>query len=1203
MNSFNILRGLKIIFLLLIPIPALTQDGIVNRVILIGDAGEINPKQETIIPYAADLVIEEKTTVLFLGDNIYPRGMGLPGSGEESATADILRSQYEPMRKMGAPVYFIPGNHDWDKSGKNGLAKVKAQGAFLAAQNDSLLRLVPPNGCPDPIEIPISDNMVIIAYDSEWWLFPYTKIDAKTECECSSEEEVLESMEELFYKNQDKTILLASHHPFRSYGVHGGYYSLKDHLFPLTALNENLYIPLPVVGSLYPLLRTSVFLNPEDLPHPDYRYLKRKINDVFNGFPNLIHVAGHEHGLQFIRDNDQYQVVSGSGAKRSYIKNGRDLLYKNSLQGFVTVDMMKDRSTKITYFIYDDEGVKEDFGYTIPYKKENAAADGRPAIDVDSMVVIANAKYNEVGKFHRKVFGENYRKEWAAPTKVPVIRISEVSGGLTPIKRGGGMQTISLRLADSTGKQWVLRSVNKSSEALLPSTLHYTFAEDFVDDAVSAQHPYSALMVPPIANAAKVPHTDPIIGIVAPDSALGVHNLAMANTLALLEEREPLGDSDNTPKMLGKITNDNDDTFGTKTFQRSRMLDLLLGDWDRHGDQYRWVDELPGKNKDYRVVPRDRDQVLRVMDGILPYFVSRSWAVPTIQGFGPRIKDVDYSLFKSDFLNAQPEMQIGLKDWNELSNEFVANITDSVLVESVKRLPLSSYEIRHEELLQDLKERRDAIPEEMEKHYRFINSIVDIRLSDKNEWVRIEDTPENELRVWVRKINKEGERKKTLMDKSYDPALTKEIRIYLSGGKDSVEVNTPKSDMKIRIIGGAGQKNYQVQAASKKIKLYDLGNSTSSGMENRLQKHIAADSSTVAFVPVNLYNIMMPLVTAGYDRDDGILLGGGFKYTHQRGFRKVPFAHTQQLMVKGSLSTGSFKVNYEGRWKEAVGKADLVIDADAHAPNNTQNFFGLGNNSEYDRDNGIEHYRTRFNLYELKPALEWNGQLSSFKIGPALQYYTFDPAKNRGRFIENSDELHTYDSLSIDQNKLFAGVITELVRDNRDNKVLPTSGGYFNAQVKAYTGLDDYSRSFAQLTSEFAFYKSFANEAIVLANRTGGGTTLGKTTFYQSLFLGGHGNLMGLRKYRYAGEHLLYNNLELRIKLAQIGSYILPGQLGLIGFYDVGKTWAKGYNSKDIHQGKGGGVYYAPAQMVVVQLIAGHAEGSWYPYFSLGFRF
>src|SRR5690606_39948210 len=124
-------------------------------------------------------------------------------------------------------------------------------------------------------------------------------------------------------------------------------------------------------------------------------------------------------------------------------------------------------------------------------------------------------------------------------------RISEISGGLKPIKRGGGMQTISLRLKDAEGKDWVLRSVRKSAEALLPIALHYTFAEDFVDDAVSAQHPYSALMIPPIANAAKVPHTDPIIGIVAPHSALGVHNLAMANTLALMEEREPLGDSDN----------------------------------------------------------------------------------------------------------------------------------------------------------------------------------------------------------------------------------------------------------------------------------------------------------------------------------------------------------------------------------------------------------------------------------------------------------------------------------------------------------------------------------------------------------------------------------------------------------------------------------------------------------------------------------
>lgn len=346
------------------------QDSVVNRVIFIGDAGEINFKQETIIPLAAALVLKGKTTVMFLGDNIYPSGMGLPGSKEELETASILRSQYEPMRAADAPVYFIPGNHDWDKMGKEGLAKIRAQGNFLAAQQDSLLRLVPENGCPDPVEIPISDHMVIIAYDSEWWLFPHKKIDTDVECACDSEVKVIEKLKELARKNKNKTILVASHHPFYSYGVHAGYYSWKDHIFPLTILNKNFYLPLPLIGSLYPLMRSTVFSNPEDMNHSDYKRLKREVNGVFEGFPNYIYISGHDHGLQFIKKGDQYQIVSGSGAKSSSIKSNNNLFYKNSMQGFVTVDMLLDRSTQITYYTYDNKGIKADYVYRIPYKKE-----------------------------------------------------------------------------------------------------------------------------------------------------------------------------------------------------------------------------------------------------------------------------------------------------------------------------------------------------------------------------------------------------------------------------------------------------------------------------------------------------------------------------------------------------------------------------------------------------------------------------------------------------------------------------------------------------------------------------------------------------------------------------------------------------------------------------------------------------------------
>src|SRR5690606_35141642 len=246
------------------------------------------------------------------------------------------------------------------------------------------------------------------------------------------------------------------------------------------------------------------------------------------------------------------------------------------MQGFVTLDLMDDRSVRIIYYEYKDQSVKEVFTYTVPYQPEGLTGKqyhigneyNLKQIEADSVTLRAHPDFDKRGKFHRKLFGENYRKEWAAETKLPVIRISEIGGGLTPIKRGGGMQTTSLRLVNTTGKDWVLRSVLKSAEALIPAALHNTIAETIFDDAVSAQHPYSALMVPPIANAAGVPSANPVIGLVAPDSALGVHNLAFANKLSLLEEREPLGDSDNTFKMLEKVYNDNDDSFGAKTFFR-----------------------------------------------------------------------------------------------------------------------------------------------------------------------------------------------------------------------------------------------------------------------------------------------------------------------------------------------------------------------------------------------------------------------------------------------------------------------------------------------------------------------------------------------------------------------------------------------------------------------------------------------------------
>jgi hypothetical protein len=802
----------------------------------------------------------------------------------------------------------------------------------------------------------------------------------------------------------------------------------------------------------------------------------------------------------------------------------------------------------------------------------------------DSVTIQVRPDYDKVGKFKRFLLGENYRKEFAAPTTLPVIHISQIHGGLEPIRTGGGMQTVSLRLKDKTGKEWVLRNLEKNPDPLLPEALRQTFVRDVLDDYMSAQHPFAPLIVPVLAEAAGVPHANPIIGMVAPDSALGAYQQLFAGSVALLEEREPMGKSDNTVEMQEELKADNDNSYNHKSFLRARLLDLLLSDWDRHPDQWRWVDTKKGKGKFYEPVPRDRDQALFIRQGLMPYFASRPWILPTLQGFDGDINHVKYSLIKSNFINGYMASQFSHEEWIQITNDFVKAITDSVIEKAFQKLPASAYKIRGAQLAAQMKQRRDNIPKAMEQFYRFINKRLDIQATDKNELFEITGTKDNRLTITARKIGSKGPSGEILFSKTYNPSLTKEIRLYLHDGNDSVTINNETAPIKLRIIGADGKKSYNIANSRKRVRLYE---------------------NDTAYIPVNLYNMTMPLYTAGFNLDDGLIFGIGFKHIHQ-GFRKLPYASVQQLMVAHSFSTSAFRITYRGEWLKVAGNLDFTLQAVAKAPDNTQNFFGRGNTTIFNKTGNFRRfYRTRFAIYQVDPAFRWRfSKGGAFSIGPSLQFYRYDRDENIGRLISFPALIGSYDSSIVEEKKEHLGLVVNLSLDNRNSRLFPDSGIFFNIRAQAYAGMNDYSKTFIQFIPEFAFYKALnARRTIILAERLGGGISVGKTAFYQSLFLGGHENLLGYRQFRFAGQHSLYNNLELRIKLADFANYILPGQFGITGFFDIGRVWEKTNNSGEWHNGAGGGVYFAPAQLLVLQLIAGHSKEGWLPYFTLGFRF
>src|SRR5438876_10669420 len=105
-----------------------------------------------------------------------------------------------------------------------------------------------------------------------------------------------------------------------------------------------------------------------------------------------------------------------------------------------------------------------------------AAAQSQRSLGTDSVTVVPGKDYAASGG-HRFFFGSHYRDLWTTPIRVPVLSLRSFAGGLTPLRKGGGQQTKSLRFKGANGREYAFRSVSKNATAVLPADLRETFAE------------------------------------------------------------------------------------------------------------------------------------------------------------------------------------------------------------------------------------------------------------------------------------------------------------------------------------------------------------------------------------------------------------------------------------------------------------------------------------------------------------------------------------------------------------------------------------------------------------------------------------------------------------------------------------------------------------------------------------------------------
>lgn len=837
----------------------------------------------------------------------------------------------------------------------------------------------------------------------------------------------------------------------------------------------------------------------------------------------------------------------------------------------------------------------------------------------DSITVAVAPQYDQVGKVHRFLFGENYRKLWAVPVKIRVFHLDKEKGGLSIERKGGGMQSASLRLKDKTGQEWVLRTVQKYAERVLPPNLRKSVAADILQDQISTANPFAALTVPPLADAVGIRHANPEIVYMPDDPALGEYRKDFANKVFLFEERQPeeTPNTDNSKKVQKKLREDNDVSFDAKVVLRARLLDMIIGDWDRHDDQWRWEKNKNGKQTIYTPIPRDRDQVYYKTSGVFPWIVAHQWLKARFQPYSEHIRDIKAWNLSGQYFDRYFLSSLSEEDWKEQISYVQQHLTDEVIENAFNRLPPAIYKLSAPELIKTMKARRNNMTMEAIEYYRFLAQIVEIPTSDKRDQFSLNYEDDGKLDVTINKINKERETKQVTYHRVFDPKVTKEIRLYGFDGEDLFKVTGEgKSAIKVRMIGGGGTDTFTVAPNVENkgnLFIYDRSDKKNIYPEKGLAKlRLGRDSSVNSYEKDNYkFDRFEPIILGQYNNDYGVSLIGGFALT-KHGFRKEPYASRNELLVEYSLARHSFEITYKGDFRKAVGDNDLKINVRSRGPNNVSNFFGIGNETVFEKDHiikdeegddkkPIEYYRNRYDLINADVRLSHTYNKLTINGGIAGQYYTSSADNNDDKYLAAYNA--TNPQQNVFSNKAYAGLVAGFDYDTR-NGPRPTKGVYWTTSLTGLQQVNSGSNRYGQIFTEFNFYLNPGGDStFIIANRTGLGTTVGNAEFFQQLKLGGLQTLRGYHTWRFTGKTMAYNGLEFRLKALDFNSYLFPGSIGIMGFNDIGRVWTPGESSSKWHDGYGGGIYINPAEMLSIQFSKGYSPEGSISYFSLNYKF
>ena len=1104
---------------------------------------------------------DENATLLLLGNNASEQGFSKDNQ-QAKQQLDAYAELWKPFSKR---IYFIPGSSDW----KSGLKGLKAQEEYLEKIFHNKDIFQPEKGCPIE-KVEINDDVDLLLLDSQWVLSNWDKTpNINDHCDIKNKTEFYIEVEHEIVKSQGKTVLIAVYHPVATYGKYGNTYSFG--------------------------------INPENINNKYYKEFSDRLLTIAQQSKNVVFVSGHEQNLQYIIDKKTHVIISGAGGEIHNANSGKKSKFHSNQSGFSKITEYKDGSLWVSFYgasnnfeapLYASEVIAVEEGVTIPDYNE---------LSTPTYVYKSIYKPEELERsgFYKALWGEHYRSDYEKKIKVKSALLDTLYGGLSVIRKGGGHQTNSLRLKTKDGREFAMRSAKKSAlrfiqyfifkTQYLDPDIEDTYFIQLLQDYWTTANPYGSLTIGDLSDALNIYHANTELYFIPKQKALESYNENYGDKLYFIEERltdghegvTSLGSTnkiESTSNLLEELRRKDKIAINEGLYIRTRLFDNIIGDWDRHADQWKWAVKEQENGVDlYEPIPRDRDQVYSDFDGfMLGALTVLNPPLRFMQRYDDTYNQTKWFNDAGDDVDLAVLINHTQEDWLREARFIKENLTEDVVNKAFEKFPAEIDRAKVERTKKALLGRLSKVEENAINLYEYLRSCVLITGTDKDDHFVITRKPNGITNVTGYRIIK-GEKGTEFWNVDYNKSVTNELWIYGLDDDDIFEVNGKGNKyIKIKIIGGQNNDIYRINNRSN-LRVFDQ-KSKPNTFETPVSKTLSDnyDLNTYYFKK-NRRDITQTVPIFRFDPDNGFGLGATFHYT-KNSLRRNPFTAKHSLSAVYFTETSGVDLEYSGEFANIFEKINLGIKAGFSSPNFTNNFFGFGNEtSNFDDVLDFDFNRVRIQTLSFAPSLIYRGYHGS-EIRFGVSYENVVVEKTNGRFIETFP-LNPF----VFEGQDFFGAEASYEYKNFDNEAQPKSGIGIKITTGYKTNFDE-EKGFGYVIPELRLTtKIDKNGRLVYATKFKAHFNLSNEfEFHQAASIGDGDGLRGLRQQRFSGKSSFYQNSDLRLSLGRIRNSIIPISFGVYGGLDYGRVWVDNDNSNKWYSTPGAGMYFNMSGFMVL---------------------